>query len=171
MGSQDELARRLEDSLRRWNVDETTYNSRGGVEMNASLDLREWLRPALVALADSEAPALPTDGPTGILIDARGLTFRPSLAPTVSGPDGTVISRAQLVAADTARISSAVIYVLDPADARAVRRAGMEPLFARAASARGGELVLDAESARQLTSDPATPALVAHGKVVLVVSQ
>ncbi len=171
MGAEGELARRLEDSLRRWSVDETTYHDAGGVEMKASLDLREWLRPALVSLADSDPPELPKSGPTGILVDARGLSFKPSLAPTVSSPDGTVLARAQLVGEDTARLSSPVLYVLDPADSRAIRRAGAAPLFARAASARGGELVLDAESSRTLSTEPSTAALVAHGKVVLVVSR
>lgn len=170
MGSEDELSRRLQDSLRRWSVDETTYHSAGGVEMEASLDLREWLRPALVSLALPEPPPLPSEGATGLVLDARGLSLEASLAPTVVGPDGTVFVRAQLVAQDTARLSSPVIYVRDPADARAVRRAGSRPLFARAAQSRGGELVLDGESARALSQEANTAALVAHGRVVLVVS-
>jgi len=170
MSGEDDLSRRLHEGLRRWHVDETTYLSSGGVEMRASLDLHEWLRPALVALASSELPELPAGAPSGLIVDVRGLSFRPSLAPTIRTPEGKAIARAQLLHEDTARLSSPVVFVRDPADAQAIARAGTQPLFARAAQARGGELVLDAESALRLSAEAALPALVARGNVVLVVS-
>lgn len=170
MGGDDELSRRLHEGLRRWNVDETTYLSSGGVEMRASLDLHEWLRPALVALASSELPELPEGAPSGLIVDVRGLSFRPSLAPTIRTPEGEAVARAQLIHEDTARLSSPVVFVRDPADAKAIARVGTRPLFARAAQSRGGELVLDAESAIRLSAESALPALVARGSVALVVS-
>ena len=167
MDADEDLGRRLKGSLSDWRVSETRYQAGGGVEMDAALDLEAWLQPALQSLArPGEAPE-PSEGPTGIVIDARGLSYSPSMAPTVLLADGTVVARAQVLAAGTLRLRSPVLYVTDPADPRAAERAGVDPLFAQATAVQGGGLVLAAASAAGVHPD--LPKLVAGGRVVLVV--
>lgn len=157
----------LEDGMKSWYIEETRYHPTGGVEMDAALDIGVWLRPALSALATATPAPLVAGGATGLVIDARGLPFEPCLAPSVSTADGRPVLRAQLLGEDVARVSTPVVYVSSAADPLAWKRAGDAPLFARASAAQGGELLLDPTSA--LAADPATPGLVAAGKVVIVV--
>lgn len=167
MATDAEVGRRLSASLSDWRVAETRYDASGGVEMDATLDLAVWLRPALASLAaPGDAPEL-GDGPTGLVIDARGLPYGPSVAPTVVTPDGAVIARAQLVAEGALRQRSPALYVTDPADPRASQRAGNAPLFAQATSVKSGALVLAAAS--EASTHPAVADLVAAGRVVIVV--
>lgn len=169
MGAEGELGRRLEEGLRRWAVDETRYHSKGSVEMDASLDLRTWLRPALAALATTELPPLDKEGATGIVVDARGVPFRPSIAPTVSTPTGEVVIRASMLSEEAVQSGPPILYITDPADPRAYSRGGSTPLFCRSVAAREGELVLDADSAARLSASAAVPALVARGRVAIIV--
>lgn len=167
MDSDPDLQRRLSASLSDWRIEETRYQASGGVEMDAVLDLRVWLRPALASLASGgDPPDLPEDA-TGLVIDARGLPFTPSVSPTVLSADDEAVLRAQLVAEGTLRARSPALYVLDPADPRAARRAGRQPLFAQATAVRGGALVL--ASATAALAAPELGDLVAAGRVVIVV--
>lgn len=170
MAVEGELPRRLEDTVDDWRVVETRYRDGGTVEMVAELDLQRWLRPALRSLAAQDAPP---DGPgevTGLVVDARGLPFEPCLAPRITGPTGTVIFGAQRLSEAAFELTAPVVYVTDPADPRAVERAGDRPRLVRAASVvRGGELVLDPAAARALESDPDLPGIAARGRVVVVV--
>ena len=161
-----ELGLRLTESLKDWRIEETRYHASGGVEMDAALDLRTWLRPALAGLAIAGEPPDRPERVTGLVVDARGLPFEPSVAPTILTADGAAIVRAQLLSEGTLRLRGPVLYVLDPADPRAAARAGGEPLFAQATALKGGALVLAAASPAAL--DPALPDLVAAGRVVIV---
>jgi len=161
-----ELGLRLTEALKDWRVEETRYHATGGVEMDAALDLRTWLRPALASLAVAGEPPERPERVTGLVVDARGLPFEPSVAPTVLTADGTAIVRAQLLSEGTLRSRGPVLYVLDPADPRAAARAGGEPLFAQATAVKGGALVLAAAS--PAATDPALSDLVASGRVVIV---
>ena len=167
MDGSSELATRLQEALHSWKIDETRYHSKGSVELDAALDLQAWLRPALTSLATSTVPPLPADAATGLVIDTRGLPFEPCLAPTVLQPDGTAIMRAQLLGEEAANLSTPVAYVSDPADPRVWKRVGDRPYLARAATVHSHELVLDPATAAGLP--PETAALVARGKVVMVV--
>ena len=158
----------VEEGLGNWRVIETRYHASGGVEMDGGIDIGLLLRPALAALAAAEAPAAaPPGGPTGIVIDARDLPFVPCIAPSVMTADGRTFSRAQSLHVDAARLLTPVVFVSDPAAVTAWKRAGDAPIFARASAARACEVVLDPAS--PLVQDPAAPALVAAGKVVIVV--
>ena len=162
---------RLEEGARSWQVEETRYHQGGGVEMSATIDLRTWLFPALGKLATATAPRdeqLAKEGhPTGIVVDARGLPFQPSLVPSITTGDDRPVVRAQLLAPALDARAAPVVYVTDPADPRAAARAGDAPLFAQAISAHGAELVLATGSS--LADAPSVPALVAARRLVVVV--
>ena len=169
IAADDELSQRLREGLENWRVSETRYVASGRVEMDAELDLGAWLRPALVARARADAPALSPDGATGVVVDARGLAFEPCLAPALLSPDGTQLFGATSLSVETVRRSTPVVFALDPADTRAYARAGARPLFAHAGEARGCALVLDAPDAAVIAASPDLEALGAAGGVVLVV--
>ena len=164
-----EVGARLEEGARSWQITETRYHQSGGVEMAASLDLRTWLLPALAQLSTADPPQLDTSdsAPTGLVVDARGLPFRPSLVPTISTVDAQPIVKASLLAPAIDARAAPVVYVTDPADPRAFSRAGARPLFARATSADGAALVL--APGDTISPGPAVSALVAARRVVVIV--
>ena len=163
-----EAALAVEEGLTNWRVIETRYHATGGVEMDGGLDLEQLLRPAVAALATGAptAPIVP-GAPTGVVIDARGLPFVPCVAPSVLAADGRAVVRAQLLSEEAARFSTPVVFVSDPAASRAWKRAGDNPIFARASAGRECELTLEATSA--LAADPAAAPLIAAARVVIVV--
>jgi hypothetical protein len=166
------LSLRLTEGLKGWNIEESRYHSSGGVEMDASLDLLTWLRPVLVSLAAGENHPQEDqeDGDaTGLVIDIRGHTFRPCIAPTVEGEEGGILVDATLLTPEVAQTGSPVLYVTDPTDPRAQKRAGEKPIFVLAASTRGGHIILAPSTYAQLQAAPGTAKLAAHGQVVIVV--
>jgi len=164
------LATRLKDGLKRWNVQETRYYNQGGVELVGSLDLHSWLSPVLADMAQAPLPSLEDIDHSGLLIDARGLDFDPSMSPNIVTLDGTTYMDAYTSAADTVLTVTPVGYVTDPASAATIRRIGELPVFVRALSVNGdGQLLLPSSQSPQLTHHHEFPALIAAGKVVIVI--
>ena len=170
MSGSDALAARLSDGLRRWGVEEARYYHRGGVALDGSLDLRIWLAPALVEQAGAED--LPITGEaTGLLVDARGHRLTLTLSPELTTATGQRIVHVSALSENTARMRTPVIYVSDPADPRTASRAGDAPIFAVVAEVQDGVMILDSASAARLTAQDQIPALVAAGRVVVVVDR
>jgi hypothetical protein len=163
------LADGLQRGLKGWRVDETRYFAEGGVEMDAVLDLQDWLRPAMLAHAMEDPPQVPKDGPTGILIDARGTGFKPVYAPTVRTTAGTEVVGLEQLGQAAAQTLAPVLYVLDPADPRTHARVGDAPLFARGTHTTDGVLILDGASSGPMLAHSAAEALVAGARVVMVI--
>ncbi|MFT5685091.1 MAG: hypothetical protein ACI8RZ_006037 [Myxococcota bacterium] len=169
MSKGDALADRLSDGLRRWGVEEARYHT-GGVALDAVLDLRTWLAPALIEQALTAD--LPIEGgATGLLIDARGHRVPLTLSPELTTTTGRRLVHVSALSEDTARMRTPVIYVRDPADPRATARAGDAPLFATIGEVREGVMILDDASAGRLMAQSQLAALVAAGRVVVVVDQ
>jgi hypothetical protein len=168
LSGNDEVGARLREGLLGWTIDEARYHSAGSVELEASLDLRTWLRPALVALATVPKVALPPEGPSGLVVDARGTPFEACLVPVLQAQDGRVLLQAGLMSADAVSVAPPVLFVSDPADPRAAARAGARPLFARASSASGSVLQLAAGPA---SVDPSLATIVAAGRVVIIMGE
>lgn len=170
MSKENDLGQRLREGLSTWRVVETRYISAGRVEMDATMDLIEWLRPALVSLGSDAAPAPGPGDATGVLVDVRGLDFKPCMAPRLSGEGGELLFDASSVSVEAIRRAPPVIYVPDPADPRAMSRAGERPLFARGVSAtEEGEVILDAADLSALRGSPDFKSLASSGKLVFVV--
>jgi hypothetical protein len=165
MAAESELGLRTERGAMDWHIEETRYKTSGGVEIDAYLDLRIWLEPALRQPARRHDLPLPISGPTGVLIDARGVDFRPALVPTITMSSGLNLTQAERVGRNTIEESTAVLYVSDPSDPRAIDRAGKNPLFAIARVGGPGTLEL---ASTAWENDPALDALVAHGRVVVI---
>jgi len=166
-----DVVRRINDGMGAWRVRETRYLSNGGVEMDGVLELHRWLRPALLALAHTPAETATSDGPTGLLIDARHLAFRPCISPEIWTADETPIFSPQRINPEVLRVRSPTMYVRDPADPKAAERAGEHPLFiTAAASTRDCVVMLSPADSQLLNASKAFPAVVASAKVVVVVS-
>lgn len=167
----DVLARTLRERLADWRVLETRYLSGGGVEMDGVLDLQDWLRPALLTVAAGQPQTPNPSGPTGVLIDARPLAFRPCVAPTITLADDTIIYDASRITPDTVRVHTPVVYVTDPVAPAASKRSGSQPLFISAeSSANDCVLRLSRSDSNRLRENTALSGLIATAKVVIVVA-
>ncbi len=165
------LAHRLDgDTPSAWRVVETRYYTSGKVEMEGEFDLAAWLRPWVVARARVESPApTATTEYTGVLVDARDLHAGAALAPRLLDTGGQILYDVARLDVQTARIRTPVQYVVDPADPRAVQRAGPHPLVVRATEVRDGvDLVLAPDDAARLVTAGAGTRLLSEARVVLV---
>lgn len=172
LGRRDAVADAVDGNLALWEVEEATYYASGRVGLTAALPLEKWLRPAFVARAVAREQATPSGtGPSGLVIDARGLSVKPSMAPRLVGPDGAVLYEAASMTAAAATQRSPTVWVTDPADVHAVRRAGEAPLFVRAAAVVDGyDVGVSAEDAARIAEVAAQWPILRHGAVVMVVS-
>lgn len=169
MQAGDSVAGHLLESSGNFSISEARYYSSGRVELTAELPLHGWLRPALIDAAAGEADqGLPTDY-TGVLIDARGLSLRPSIAPKVKDPQGLVLFELASLSPEAAGERLPVRWVGDPADPEAAERAGERPLILSAKSAaRGGDIVLDEAQAARLVQITRGTSLLTDARVVVV---
>ena len=166
-----EVARRIDDGLSEWKVRETRYLSNGGVEMDGVLGLHQWLRAALLANPYQPTDFATEDGPTGVLIDARHLAFRPCFSPEVQDANNQPLIHPTRVNPEVLRVRAPVVYVQDPAAAQAVTRAGEQPLFITAESSTNDcVLILSPSDSQLLKASKGFAAVVASAKIVLVVN-
>jgi len=116
-------------------------------------DIAEQVKPS--PLAQAQAPDY-----TGIVIDARGTGFTPSLIPKISGPGGALYP-VPGIAKDVAAANGLVRYFSDMAKAQQSDRAGNKPLTIKAkAGAGSSELTVsqeDAATLSRLSEDPESP--------------
>lgn len=166
----DAVADRLDSNLSLWEVYEARYFASGAVELDAALGLQAWLRPALVTFAHTPERPPQQGGASGLLIDARGLDVKCALAPELFDAAGTHLFGIGDMTAYAASQHGPVIYVADPADAAAARRAGPTPIFVKADHVQDGtDLVLSAEDAAEVRAAAAASEFLLHGNVVVVV--
>lgn len=161
----------LEEGLGSWSVVETRYYESGKVELRAELPLQAWLRPALISQAAGKALVdIPLSDVTGLVVDARGLSVRPSLAPRLLAPDEQVLYAVASLTEDAAASRMPVQWTTEPSDAVAIKRAGNKPIFVRATSVLGGcDLVLDRDDAARVQALAANSDILSSARVVVVV--
>lgn len=165
------LGRILAEDLAEWHVAETRYYSSGRLEVDGELELLTWLRPLFIDLA--RTTPLPDQTPsrtTGVVVDARGLPLEPAVLPRLWSPSGDLLYSIQSLGRKTARERTPILYVRDPADPRAVERAGANPLFVRAKSIRNDvDLVLDNEGSIRFRTVSRDAHLPGEARVVVIV--
>jgi hypothetical protein len=171
LDARDAVADRIDDNLALWEVYEVRYYTSGGVAMEAALPLQSWLRPALVKLAQGKDRTAPPTAPTtGLIVDARGLALAPALAPRLLDAAGAELYGISSVTALAASQRAPAVFVTDPADLAAARRAGAQPLFVRAVSVSDeADLVLAEGDAARLREAAAEAPFLLQGNVVVVV--
>ncbi len=130
--------------------------------------LQDLLKPYTL----SEARSAPAAEPgaftwTGLVIDARGTGLEPCWAPAVVTAENREVMVVRMWEDDAVN-TAPLVYVSDPAHPFAAR-AGMHPLFVRAASADGASVVLGGEDLRRLESELGGAPVFGQGRVVIVV--
>lgn len=170
LAEENAVADRLDDNLGAWEVTEARYYASGKVELDGALALQYFLRPALVAGArGQEREGPPTLATTGLVVDARGLEVRYAVAPVLRAAEGgPVIYELATLTSYAASQRTPCVYVTDPADPAAVRRAGESPLQVRATAVQDGELLLDFAAARAVAEAATGAPFLLHGNVVIV---
>jgi hypothetical protein len=173
LDAKDAVADRIDDNLMLWEVFEVRYFTSGGVEMEGALPLQSWLRPALVSLAKGKDRTGPATAPTsGLIVDARGLDVSPALSPRLRSGAGTELYSLAMMTVLAASQRTPVVYVTDPADAAAGKRAGTQPLFVRAIGVSADtDLVLSDADTAALTQAAADAPFLLQGNVVVVVDK
>jgi hypothetical protein len=164
-----EFGAALQARTSRWRASETRYFASGKVEVDAGLSLIDLLKPYTLATAVTE-PVSDGRQPrfTGLVIDARGTDAICVWAPRLISAQGEVLYEGVLWE-DAAVDQAPVIYVSDPAHPAATR-AGDEPIFLRAVTAEGADLVLSPEDTQRFrTSSLVGASVLGQGSVVVVV--
>lgn len=171
MASTQAVADKLDANVSLWEVTEARYYTSGRVDVEVCLPVHAWLRPALARMGTGADRSSPADVPiTGLVVDARGLGVEPAIAPEVRDPAGAVLYAAAFMTSFAASQRAPVVYVTDPADPVAVRRAGDQPVIVRAASvADDVNLVLDVPGSVALRKAAGAAGFLAQGTVVIVV--
>lgn len=166
----DAVADRLERNLAYWEVYEARYLASGAVELDAALPLQRWLRPALVTMATTTERPPVVGGASGAIVDARGLDLRCAVAPEFVDAAGAHLYGISDMTAHAGSQRPPVVYVHDPADPAAARRAGVTPTFLRPEAVRdGSDLVFGADAAARLRELLSTSDVLRNGTVVVVV--
>ncbi len=171
MGSTDAVADKLDANVSLWEVTEARYYTSGRVEVEVCLPVHPWLRPALTRMAtgvDRSSP--PTVPVTGLVVDARGLKVDPVIAPEIRDAGGALLYGAESMTSFAASQRPIAVYVSDPADPVAVRRAGEQPVIVPAASVSDrANLVLDAAASAIVHKAMESAGFLQQGTVVIVV--
>ena len=167
----DAVADRVDDNLSTWEVFDVKYFASGGVSLEGALPLQSWLRPALTTLATGQERSAPPAAPvTGLVVDARGLKVLPAIGPRLLDPSGAVLYELATMSRLSARQRAPAVYVHEPADPIAARRAGAEPTFAKAIDVKDGcDLVLAPADASRVASLATQSPFLLQGHVVVVV--
>lgn len=173
MSSSEAVADKLDANVSLWEVTEARYYTSGRVEVDVCLPIHAWLRPALSRMGAgvdrSSPPAVPI---TGLIIDARGLDVTPAISPEVRAATGARLYSGASMTSFSASQRAPVIYVTDPADPVAVRRAGEQPLIVSAVSvADDVNLVLDPSDVVAVEKAVSESGFLALGTVVIVVDR
>lgn len=139
----------------------------GSVVVELVVDLVTLAGPWLRATAETMPIQTEEAGASGVVLDARGLDIRPSLAPQIVDAEGTVIWGGQ-VWSNLQKAVPPVRWATDPTD-HAVRVAGNVPELFIVAGATDTTLVLSAEDARRFRRAMDGRAPLGSGAVAIVV--
>jgi hypothetical protein len=169
---EDEATRgHVQGVLKGFKVTHKRYFSDNGVE----IDVEVPLSGVLAALPDvpAEPAVTPVQGKvelakatkkkaTGLIVDARGLSLTPALAPRLLDPEGKAVYSRAAVTEKKATVAS---YFQSVEAAKGSKRLGPHPLIVKATAAKGADLVLSAKDVAALQADGA---FLAQGKVAIV---
>ncbi|HEX9052325.1 MAG TPA: hypothetical protein VF841_17490 [Anaeromyxobacter sp.] len=139
------------------------YFSDGGVELDVEVPLEGALSDALLP-----RPAGKAEGPTSLVVDARGQKLVPALAPRILDEAGQELYGPASLSEAGRRAGGAAAYARDLEAARATMkdRVGERPMVVKVVRAQGSDVVLSGADAASL-SGKSLPFL-AEGKVVIL---
>jgi len=108
--------------------------------------------------------------PSGLIVDASGLNFKPVLAPQLAGSDGTVIYGHKVIARGYAQQHGVVGYRTSTEFAKSDKRIGQNPIIVRAAKVEksSSRLILTAKDTDKLKDLENLIGLFSQGRVLIV---
>lgn len=165
--SNDQIRAKVEGIIRGYKITGKRYYSDSGVEIDVEVPLAA-LTEALLPAATTEI-ALKSDGEkknTGLVIDARGVSVAPALAPRLVDEAGKPLYSAEALNEDARKSQGVAAWVKDLDEAKKNERVGANPLVIKAAKANGTDLVVPADEAKKLQDSNNT--YLAEGRVIIV---
>lgn len=172
MDSSPELKAKVEGVVRNFKVVDTKYYSDGGVDVVVQVPMDGVLAEALVpqgaAAAATPAPAADTAGPSGVIVNAKGLKVAPALAPRLVDEGGKEIYGPAMVGHDALVQRGVASYAKSLEQATRDARVSGKPLVVKAirvSQAGSADVVVGAEDAAKLA---AAKGVLGMGKVIIV---
>lgn len=151
-------------------IDTASYYTSGRVKLLSVADIQPLASPWMVTRApepDASVASPGREGPTGVVIDARGAGVSPVYAPTIVGADDVVLFDGA-VWKDAAFLRAPVVWVPDAMHPSA-QVAGAEPAFFVATAGGPGRIVLGAADALRFHDDVQIGRAWRDGAVVILV--
>ena len=165
--SENELRQSLTEGLQDWKTFETLYiTSTHEVEVGGYIQLQPYLRRSIMHLSSADQLEEKLINHTGLIIDARGIDFRPVVIPTILDHEGETVFSIEKFSRSAARDDLPVRYVSTPADPICAQIVGKKPAFLHADSFKDGTLILS--STLPLPSIEDLTAIASTGKIVIV---
>ena len=163
-GTRAKVERALED----FRIVRKRYYSDGGVELDVELPLSvitAALLPAATSGLASKAEGVPKN--TGLVVDARGVSVTPALAPRLLDEVGRPLYTAEVLTEEARKSRGVAAWVKSLAEAKKHERAGRNPMVVKAAQANGTDLVIAPADAKRLSQS--NNGFLAEGRVVIVI--
>ena len=165
----DGMGQTLTGRVRLWRVAEARYFSSGRVEIRGELCLKDVLKPWLLQHAQKPPEHPAATSYTGVVLDARGLSFEMAVVPKILDDQGEVLYDGTLWS-HAALSSLPVVYVSDAAAPQATR-AGKAPLFIEVSQLKGSNFVLSASDADVFRRNFEGSLILGNATVVVVVDR
>ncbi|OGC06179.1 hypothetical protein A2V82_11915 [candidate division KSB1 bacterium RBG_16_48_16] len=180
----DVINTRVNGIVRGFTIVDTKYMSTGDVEVTVEVPVTGALLDALLPQMVVPTPvgpstpqaAVQTQQPTGVftglIVDARGMSVRPAMAPKILDQSGSELYGSRNVDRDWAVKIGMVGYDKDVTRAKANDRVTNNPLVLKAEKASGAnkaDVVLTNESATQLRDAAANQSFLNQCKVMFIV--
>ncbi len=155
------------------------YMSDGSVEVTVGMKLTGALADVLLPKTPSASPAGGTLAPgtsgqlyTGLIVDARGLSVRPAMAPKILNEDGKEVYGSAWINRDYAVREGMVGYMKDPVTAQANPRVADKPLMVKALKVSGDgrvDTVISNADAAMLQSASQNLSMLEKCRVIILV--
>ena len=152
---------------------DTRYYSDGSVDVVMQMPLDEKLTSAL-NIKPKKAKKVSTSGAktfSGLVINAKGLSAEPSIAPQIVDEKGKAVYSAAVVSDDGLREGGIAMYESDVAQAKDETLVGKSPLVVKALRLKKGsktDLVISNADADKLRDSSIDMSFLKQGKVVIV---
>ena len=172
MDTSPEVKAKVEGVVRNFKVVDTKYYSDGGVDVVVQVPmdgvLAEALLPQAPAAASAPSPTESATGPSGVIVNAKGLKVAPALAPRLIDESGKEIYGPTMVGHDALVQRGVASYSKSLEQATRDTRVSGKPLVVkgvRLSQAGSADLIVSADDAIKLASAKGVLGL---GKVIIV---
>ena len=172
MDTSPEVKAKVEGVVRNFKVVDTKYYSDGGVDVIVQVPmdgvLAEALLPTGTAAAAAPTPAESSAGPSGVIVNAKGLKVAPALAPRLVDESGKELYGPAMVGKDALVQRGVASYSKSLEQATRDTRVSGKPLVVkgvRLSQAGSADVVVSADDAVKLASAKGVLGL---GKVIIV---